>query len=157
MKYLFYDLVLNNPKRFEIYLSGCLAPHCNGCHNPESWDFNSGIDVDENLISLISKYSDYFDNIWILGGEPLDQDKEHLIWLLDRLNDINKKIWLFTRYEFNEIDEKILTYLDYIKTGKFINDDSGYLCEYGFKLGSSNQKVISTQTIDIKTDDLRYI
>ena len=138
MKYIFYDIVLNNPKRIEIYISGCKAPHCNGCHNPESWDFDFGVDVDENLIDLIKKYSEYFDNIWILGGEPLDQEKPHLIWFLDRLNNI-KPIWLFTRYNIDKIDLDILEYLDYAKCGEFINDNSGYITEYGFKLASSNQ------------------
>ena len=30
-------------KSLEIYKSGCRGPHCKGCHNPETWEFNQGI------------------------------------------------------------------------------------------------------------------
>ena len=141
MNYLYLDLILNNPKRIEIYLSGCNAPHCENCHNPETWNFNSGTIVDINIINLIKKYEEFFDHIWILGGEPLDQLKDSLLWLLGWLETIDKKIWLWTRYDFEEIDEEILKYCDYVKCGKYINDNSSYMTEYGFKLASSNQKI----------------
>lgn len=142
MKYLYWDLVLNNPKRIEIYLSGCKAPHCEGCHNPESWDFDSGKNISDNLIQQFYKYKDLYENIWILGGEPLDQAKDDLIWLLYKLKSFDKKIWVWTRYNFDEIDKDILRYCDYVKTGKFINDGSSYIAEYGIKLASSNQEII---------------
>ena len=142
MRYLYWDLVLNNPKRIEIYLSGCLTPHCTNCHNPESWNFNSGLKIDEILIGDIKEYKQYFDNIWILGGEPLDQVKDDLMWLLDKLKETNKNVWLWTRYEFNEIDIDILEYCDYVKCGKYIDNDSSYMTKYGFKLASSNQRII---------------
>ena len=141
MRYLYWDLVLNNPKRIEIYLSGCLASHCKNCHNPESWEFNEGFRVDEILINNIKKYEQYFNDIWILGGEPLDQVKDDLIWLLDRLKETNKNIWLWTRYEFNEIHLDILEYCDYVKCGKYIDTNSSYMTEYGFELASSNQRI----------------
>ena len=35
-------------KSFEIYVSGCAGnPHCKGCHNPETWDFNVGEEFDD--------------------------------------------------------------------------------------------------------------
>lgn len=141
MKYIYWDLILNNPKRIEIYLSGCLPPHCEGCHNPESWDFNTGNDFDSKTINKILNLSYYFDNIWVLGGEPLDQIKDDLIKMLDCFSGINKKIWLWTKYNFEEIDKDILDYLDYIKCGKFIDNNSSYITKWGFKLGSSNQRI----------------
>lgn len=36
-------------RALEIYLSGCKAPHCEGCHNKELWEFNQGIPYQEWL------------------------------------------------------------------------------------------------------------
>ena len=132
-------------KTLELYLSGCLNPHCINCHNPESWNFDSGIKIDyciSDIINKINQFDHLIDNIWILGGEPLNQVKDDLIWLLDRLKETNKNIWVWTRYEFNEIDLDILEYCDYVKYGKYIDNNSSYMTEYGFKLASSNQKII---------------
>jgi anaerobic ribonucleoside-triphosphate reductase activating protein len=30
-------------KSLDVYIAGCSGnPHCIGCHNPESWNFNQG-------------------------------------------------------------------------------------------------------------------
>lgn len=149
MRYLYFDLVFETPKRIEIYLSGCLQK-CKNCHNPESWNFDSGFLVDYTLKSKLGDYSLYsklyeykhlYNDIWILGGEPLDQDINELCVCLDRLKCLNKKMWLWTSYELGEVDPRILEYFDYVKCGKYIDDESEYLTEYGFKLASSNQKI----------------
>lgn len=146
MKYLYWDLVLNNPKRIEIYLSGCKEPHCKNCQNPESWDFDNGNKFDDSFFNKLYEYENMYDHIWILGGEPLDQLKDDFILLLDRLYELNKNIWLFTRYELDEIDVDVLEYCNFVKTGKFIADNSPYISEYGFELASKNQKIIKINT-----------
>jgi len=64
-------------KSFEIYVSGCAGnPHCKGCHNPETWDFNIGDEFDDKLKEQISNkitsFNNIIENIMIFGGEPLD-------------------------------------------------------------------------------------
>ena len=40
------ETVMDGPHlRTSIYFSGC-THHCKECHNPETWDFNSGTDTD---------------------------------------------------------------------------------------------------------------
>lgn len=56
-----------------FWTQGC--PHrCKGCHNPETWDFNDGIEFTEEtmqeLIKLISANGIHRE-FSILGGEPL--------------------------------------------------------------------------------------
>ena len=56
-----------------FWTQGC--PHrCKGCHNPETWDFNGGIEFTEEtmqeLIKLISANGIHRE-FSILGGEPL--------------------------------------------------------------------------------------
>lgn len=143
MNYIKYELILENPKRIEIYLSGCAGPHCKNCHNPETWDFNEGTMVDENLIEILNNYKDYYDHIWILGGEPLDQDKSDLILLINRLFDINKIIGLWTRYDLSEIDIDILKNVDFVKCGTYDENKPSYVSKYGIKLASINQEINS--------------
>ena len=143
------QFTLNN-KAYEIYLSGCSAhPHCEGCHNPESWDFSLGEIYDayysQKIIHAIKDFDSLIDNIWILGGEPLDQNVDDLINMIYDLKETDKKIWLFTRYELKKV-EKILSkrieLFDYIKCGAYVSDltvDDNI--QYGVKLATSNQYI----------------
>ena len=134
-------------KSFEIYVSGCAGnPHCKGCHNPETWDFNVGEEFDDiikkQIQEKIKSFNSLIDNIMIFGGEPLDQKKEDIIDLLSFLSTFNKKIWLFTRYEKEEIDEDILNLLDYVKCGRYIQElTTDKNIQFGIKLATSNQKI----------------
>lgn len=134
-------------KAFEIYVAGCKgSPHCKGCHNPESWDFGNGETLDDNYLSTIQTKIKSFDaminNIMIFGGEPLDQNMSELIDLLDYLKQFNKKIWIFTRYDLNEVPLIIKDRCDYLKCGRYEPQkctDSNI--QYGIKLATSNQHI----------------
>ena len=138
-----------NNKAFEIYLAGCSGiPKCVGCHNPESWCFRQGnnyIDEMDKIMDKIIQFSDMIDNIFILGGEPLDQDRNDLLGMLTTINTLNKSMWLFTRYELIDIDCDIKNQFDYIKTGRYDKSlECGDNIYFGVKLASSNQKIIKT-------------
>lgn len=133
-------------KSFEIYLSGCNGS-CKGCCNPELKDFNVGDELTSNLmtqiINKIKKFDILIENIWILGGDPMDQNVMDLITLLYLLKtNINKKIWLFTRYSIESIDETVKSLVDYIKCGEYLEelktDDN---IQYGVKLATQNQRI----------------
>lgn len=134
-------------KAFEIYLAGCFgAPHCTNCHNPESWDFNQGKYYAEELPNITSKviqFGSLVDNIFILGGEPLDQNIVELKVLLKRLKVLNKTIWLFTRYEIDEVPSVIVELVDYIKCGKYLEElKVENNAHFGINLATSNQYII---------------
>jgi anaerobic ribonucleoside-triphosphate reductase activating protein len=135
-----------NYQAFEIYLSGCKAnPHCKDCHNPELWKFDIGaeynIDIKEQIIQKINSFSELISNIWILGGEPLDQDIDELIKLINDLRSTRKKIWLFTRYEIKEIPKQVKTLVDYVKCGRYIPEQSSTHVEFNVMLSSDNQHI----------------
>ncbi len=143
-----------NTKSFEIYLSGCYGS-CFNCHNPELKDFNIGEELDEDyieeILDKINTFNNLIDNIWILGGEPLDQNQIELLSLLYTLNSCtDKKIWLFTRYELDEIPNEVKNLCDYIKTGCYEEslkvDD--YVM-YGVKIATSNQKIYSKEEFTV--------
>ena len=60
--------------RFTIFTQGC--PHgCEGCHNPQTHDFNGGIVVDtDQLYNEIIK-DPLLDGVTFSGGEPFCQCK----------------------------------------------------------------------------------
>lgn len=131
-------------KALEIYLSGCYGD-CYNCHNPELKDFNKGNHFRNEIANIKNKiynYSNLIHNIWILGGEPLDQDLGQLECLLSILKESEVKVWLWSRYELNEIPEEIRKYCDYIKCGQYIEQlKTDINIQYGVKLASSNQNI----------------
>ena len=130
---------------FEIYLSGCDGVCSEECHNKELWDFNLGKDYKEELtriVGKIHKFSLLIKSVWVLGGEPLLQDKDKLIDLLKELKKTDKDITLFTRFELNDIDKEIIELCDYIKCGCYREDlKTDDNIWYGIKLATSNQKI----------------
>lgn len=128
----------------EIYFAGCKGPHCEGCHNPESWDMKAGDAISPAELSLVIANKvygsgDMIKQISILGGEPLDQDPTELMILIESLSTLKVPIWLFTRYEIYDIPFSLRIKFDYIKTGRYIADQP---TEPGQFLASSNQRLL---------------
>jgi anaerobic ribonucleoside-triphosphate reductase activating protein len=147
MNILYVDYTLKY-KSIDIYVAGCSgSPHCTSCHNPESWNFNNGRKYSENYFtrvkSQVKEFSNLIENIMIFGGEPLDQNHDELLHMLLDLKSLNKKIWLFTRYEIENIPKEIISMCDYIKTGEYLSElQTEDNIQYGIKLATSNQKII---------------
>jgi organic radical activating enzyme len=137
----------------DIYIAGCSGnPHCSGCHNPESWDFNQGTLYDEKfrdeIKNKITEFDNMIDNIMIFGGEPLDQNKEDLLVFLKDMKKIKKTIWLFTRYQEFEVDKDFLKYIDYLKVGRYVDKLKVEKNEwFGINLASSNQKILKVSRV----------
>lgn len=139
------DFDLNN-KALCIYLSGCDGA-CKGCHNKELWDFDVGEEFDRKIFNSILDKCDspIVKRVWVMGGEPLLQDKTSLYILLKNLSywlqDPQKEIWLWTR--FYEIPDNIKQYIDYAKIGEYQCDSESYEESlFGITLASTNQKII---------------
>jgi anaerobic ribonucleoside-triphosphate reductase activating protein len=130
-------------KSFEIYISGCYGS-CRGCCNPELKEFSYGHILDENsltkIINKIKEFDILIDSIWILGGDPIDQNKNELLILLHRLQQTNKLIWLWTRYDLDYISKEIRQNCDYIKCGEYKANLKNSI-QYEITLASNNQKI----------------
>lgn len=139
-----------NHKALEIYFSGCKAPHCEGCHNSELWDFNFGYDpFGKIFISIVEKAKDpMVEKIWLLGGEPLDQNREEFlrfIYMLWFWTDA--ELWLWTRY--TDIPKEVYETISFVKTGAYDKTLDSYVDErHGITLASSNQKIIKLDITD---------
>jgi len=131
-------------KCLEIYIRGCKPPHCPGCHNKSLWQFDKkdNINFYKNIISKKIK-TGMVDEVWLLGGEPLDQNLIELENFIKFLKTYSIKLWLWTRYE-NCLNVPFLKYLDFIKTGAYDKNLPEYYIEAcDITLASSNQKIIS--------------
>jgi len=124
-------------KSFDIFVSGCDRA-CPGCFNPEAQDFYYGDKFYFSpIIKKIRDYSSFIDNIRIMGGDLLCQEFYFIIYLplILKKNFPNKKLWLFTGAEFEEVPKLLLGFFDVIKTGRYMRE----LATNG-ELASSNQR-----------------
>lgn len=130
-------------KAYEIYVSGC-TQKCPGCHNEELWDYGVGEAYNTNILKWSDESSKMIDRIFILGGEPLDQDPEHMMELLRDAYNTKKELWLWTSYEIDQVPEEVKDLVDVIKVGKYEKDnpntrDTVSYC--GVVLASDNQRI----------------
>ena len=136
----------------DIFFSGCrMGSHCPGCHNSEAWDFNAGSEWTKWINKIkddIRTFSGMTKRIFILGGEPLDQDHDELEKFLttiftDSVVEQNMELWLFTRYEIDQVPDRFKHIFHYIKTGPYREEltvpDN---ISHGVRLATSNQRVL---------------
>ena len=142
-----------------LFTQGC-PYHCKNCFNPETWDFDKGIDwteeTENNIIELLKP--EYITRLSILGGEPLiERNIEPLTALLKRVKGIypNKQVWLYTGGDFEVLEglyEEIFQYIDILIDGRYIDDLRDYKLKWR---GSSNQRIIDVQA-SLKSGDVVF-
>ena len=132
-----------------IFFSGC-THNCKECFNWEVQDFNYGKPFTEDVMNYFIELSknEQVKNICILGGEPFQQDLDIMSTFLRRLKkEVNKPIWVWTGYVFDEIVDDIkkavlLRYIDVLIDGRFEVNKRDLSLRFS---GSSNQRVIDVQ------------
>jgi anaerobic ribonucleoside-triphosphate reductase activating protein len=101
-----------------IYFQGCHI-HCSGCHNPELWDPNGGIEVSTfDVINKIKERLKHYKAIVYQGGEPTDQ-AEDLIALMKEFHVLGLKNILYSGLHYDEIPNEILEHTDILKCGPY--------------------------------------
>jgi anaerobic ribonucleoside-triphosphate reductase-activating protein len=106
--------------RTVLFMQGCDL-HCKGCQNRSTWNIEKGkkVDIDELVNELTKKV--FNKKITISGGEPLMQ-KEGLIELVTKLNDLGFDIALYTGHQKEDVPSSLLDKVKYLKTGNFIQE-----------------------------------
>ena len=131
--------------RLVLWVSGC-DHHCKECHNPETWDENSGQLFDENVKNEILEYlkNGYVDGITLSGGDPLyPKNRDILTALCKEIKEKypNKSIWCYTGFDFEQVkDLSIMNYIDILVDGEFKIDLKDTKLHWR---GSSNQRIIN--------------
>ena len=139
--------IANGPGlRMSIFVAGCDV-RCPGCFNTESWDFESGEEVDDSRLFEIFEKNPLYSGISILGGDPLAgrNISETLRFCKEFKNKFpDKNIWVWTGHLYenlleNDIFNENEYLIDFLVDGPFI---SKYASE-GLKfIGSSNQRIL---------------
>lgn len=151
--------------RVSLFVSGC-RNHCDGCFNPETWNFDYGQPFDgiaENEIIEACR-KPYISGITILGGEPMEKEnQEVLAGFIERFRVAcpDKNIWLFTGYVYDKdllpgqrqhidgVTESILDAVDILVDGPFIKEKRDLTLRFR---GSRNQRLLTRDNRkDLKT------
>ena len=77
------DSIVDGPGlRTTLFAQGC-PHHCEGCHNPETWDFSGGHEATSDMILGIVRFNPLSRGVTFSGGECMLQ--------IDFLEEILKK------------------------------------------------------------------
>lgn len=140
--------------RVSLFVSGC-TNHCEGCFQPETWDFNYGNDFTEETENQILEMlaPDYICGLTVLGGEPFEPENQRV--LVDFLRKVRRKypeksIWCFTGFTLEmletegthchcEATEEMLSLIDVLVDGRFDKNKKNISLRFR---GSENQRLI---------------
>ncbi len=149
---IIYNDVLAAPGiSLSFFTQGC--PHrCEGCHNPETWEFNGGKEFTQETLSSILRgltANGVERNLAIMGGEPLCPENLFLVDLV--INTVKEalpktKIYVWTGYLYENLqmnpDKKlqhILSNTDVLIDGPFVKKERDITL---FMRGSKNQRIL---------------
>ncbi|WP_122789812.1 anaerobic ribonucleoside-triphosphate reductase activating protein [Intestinibacillus sp. Marseille-P6563] len=138
------DMLNGEGLRVVLWVSGC-AHACPGCHNPVTWDAESGLPFDAaakaELFEELEK--DYIAGVTLSGGDPLyPANREAIAALCQEIKDhfSDKTIWLYTGYKWEEIRHlPLIQNVDVVVDGRYIEAARDTLLPWR---GSENQRVI---------------
>lgn len=148
-----------------LFVQGCNL-HCNGCFNPEAWNFDGGKkwtkQREQKFFELISRY--YIKRVSFLGGEPLaKQNAEEVLSLIKRIKKEypEKTIWIYSGYTWEQIMSPATTddfnperdmwlinrkeavkQCDILVDGAFVNELKDITLPFR---GSTNQRIVDVQ------------
>lgn len=142
------DMLNGDGLRVVLWVAGC-EHHCEGCHNPVTWNPDGGLPFDSNaqqeIIEQLCK--DYVSGITFSGGDPLHpKNRNEVITICHNLKQLfpNKTVWVYTGYKWEDIcwNRDFLKDVDVLVDGQFVQE----LADKNLKWkGSSNQRVINVQ------------
>ena len=141
--------------RTVLWVSGCDI-RCRNCHNPQTWDFNSGIPFTEETMQeiLYDLSKPYIKGLTISGGHPLDpHNAPKVLEIVKRVRMVfpDKDIWIYSGYEWediikNETLREIMRCTDVLVDGAYVDELRDISLAFR---GSSNQRIIDVKkTLD---------
>lgn len=140
--------------RVSIFVSGC-TNHCEGCFQPQTWDFNYGLEytpeMEQQIMDELAK--PYYTGLTILGGEPFEpSNQEVLVNLIRRVRKEipGRTIWMYSGFTYDkdlvpggcrytEVTDEILDHIDVLVDGRFEQDKKNIMLKFR---GSENQRII---------------
>ena len=151
----YFDIADGEGVRTTLFVSGC-TNRCEGCFQPETWDFGYGKEftkeTENEILKSLEPY--YVNGLTLLGGEPFEpKNQPTLVGLLRRVRKKfpDKNVWCFTgftldgeltkegAYPRTEHTDEMLSLIDVLVDGRFVNSLKDISLRFR---GSSNQRVI---------------
>ena len=149
-----FDIANGIGVRVTLFVSGC-TNHCEGCFQPETWDFKYGklftTETQEEILKALEP--DYINGLTLLGGEPFEPDNQRaLLPFVKRVRERfpQKSIWAFTGFTLEkllssfphprcEVTDDLLSLIDVLVDGKFELDKKNISLRFR---GSENQRLL---------------
>ena len=130
--------------RFAVFGQGC-SHNCQGCHNPDSHDFEGGYDCAiDKILEEIDK-NPLLKGVTFSGGEPFCQAEE-FAELGEKIRERGLSVVTFTGYTYeelldlsNESINRLLEVTDLLIDGRYEADKRDLTLKFR---GSSNQRII---------------
>lgn len=132
--------------RTVIWFQGC-SHHCKECHNPETWNFNGGFEMDLEDVKEHLKNLKYQTGITLSGGDPFFQP-ESALEIAKFAHSIGLNVWGYTGFTYekiiadNDAKKKLLEELDVLVDGPFEIAKKSLACKFR---GSTNQRLIDVK------------
>lgn len=146
--------------RVTLFVSGC-THHCEGCFQPETWNFEYGelftSQTEEEILEALKP--GYVQGLILLGGEPFEPvNQRELVPLLQKVRETypKKNIWAFSGYLYDElvgweagtgrarceVTDEMLSMIDVLVDGEFELAKRNLMLKFR---GSENQRLIDVR------------
>ena len=141
------DSIVDGPGiRTTIFCQGC-PHHCPGCHNPETWAFGIGTDMEVERILDIVRENPLCRGVTFSGGEPFAQ-AAGFAKLAKLLKEKGYEVASYSGFTFEELldgtqeQKTLLENIDILIDGRFILAEKSL--EIAFR-GSRNQRILDVK------------
>ena len=139
------DSIVDGPGiRTTVFAQGC-PHHCEGCHNPETWEFGCGTSVPAEGILEMVQSNPLCRGVTFSGGEPFAQ-AEAFAELAKMLKEKGYEVASYSGYTFEQLmsgtkaQKELLQCIDVLIDGPFLLAQRSL--ELTFR-GSRNQRIIN--------------
>ncbi|MBR5152610.1 MAG: anaerobic ribonucleoside-triphosphate reductase activating protein [Clostridia bacterium] len=132
--------------RYTVFVQGC-PHHCEGCHNPQTHDFDGGKEIEQERILNEIKKNPLLSGVTFSGGEPFCQP-EALAELGEEIKKMGLNLVCYSGFTFEELyamAEKdagvhsLLSLTDILIDGKFVLAEKSLMLKFR---GSKNQRIL---------------
>ena len=141
------DSIVDGPGfRLTVFCQGC-SHHCEGCHNPDTWEFGGGTSMEEQQIVQMVKDNPLVKGVTFSGGEPFDQPVGFTN-LAKLLKKEGYEVASYSGYTFEQLingtdeQKKLMENIDVLIDGPFILGLRTLSLIYR---GSSNQRILDAK------------
>ncbi len=132
--------------RFTIFTQGC-PHHCEGCHNPQTHDYNGGEIVDTDTLWEKIRANILLSGVTLSGGEPFEQAGA-LLDLARKVKGAGLELAAYSGYTFEQLIAaggdrlELLKLCDVLVDGRFVLAEKSLMLRFR---GSKNQRLIDVK------------